>query len=197
VKLLRFLQEREFERVGGVETLRADVRVIAATNRDLGELTGKGLFREDLYYRLRVVTIPLPPLRERPEDIPLLVRYLLEKIRRESGKTIDVVPTSAMELLLRHPWPGNVRELENALRRSVLLSPGNVLLPETLALDTALSTPRLPLLLRTLQELEREHIENVLAYTGYEKKRAAQILDISRPTLDKRIREYGIRLPGE
>lgn len=197
VKLLRFLQEREFERVGGVETIRADVRVVAATNRDLAGMVSKGLFREDLYFRLRVVTIRVPALRERKEDIPVLVRYFLEKLRRETGRSVGIVPAAAMDLLMRHSWPGNVRELENALRRAVLLSHGNVLLPETLALETTLSAPRIPLALKSLHELEREHIENILAYTGYEKKRAAEILDISRPTLDKRLREYGIRLPGE
>ena len=194
VKLLRFLQEREFERVGGVETIRSDVRVVAATNRDLAALVSQGRFRQDLYYRLRVVAIDLPPLRERREDLPLLVKFFLEKIGREVGKVVDVVPEEAMRRLCEHSWPGNVRELENALRRAVLLSPGGVLVPETLQLDDALEAHRLPLLVKTLQEVEKEHIENVLRFTGYEKKRAAQILDISRPTLDKRIREYGIRL---
>ncbi|MDW7709196.1 MAG: sigma-54 dependent transcriptional regulator [Deferrisomatales bacterium] len=194
VKLLRFLQEREFERVGGLETIRADVRVVAATNQDLASLVAEGRFRQDLYYRLRVVTIDLPPLRERPEDLPLLVRFFLEKIGREVGKAPEVVPDEAMRRLAEHAWPGNVRELENALRRALLLSPGSVLLPETLQLDDSLDANRLPLMVKSLQEVEREHIENVLRFTGHEKKRAARILDISRPTLDKRIREYGIRL---
>jgi DNA-binding NtrC family response regulator len=194
VKLLRFLQEREFERVGGVETIQTDLRVVAATNRDLGALVAEGRFRQDLYYRLRVVTIDLPPLRERLEDLPLLLRFFLEKIGREVGKVIDAVPEEAMRRLREHPWPGNVRELENALRRAVLLSPSGVLVPETLQLDESLEAHRLPLLMKSLHEVEREHIENVLRFTGYEKKRAAQILEISRPTLDKRIRDHGIRL---
>jgi len=194
VKLLRFLQEREFERVGGVETIKADVRVVAATNRDLGVLVAEGLFRQDLYYRLRVVTIDLPPLRERTEDLPLLVRFFLEKIGREVGKAVESVPEEAMRRMGAHRWPGNVRELENALRRAVLLSPSGVLDPETLQLEDSLEANRLPLLVKPLHEVEREHIENVLRFTGYEKKRAAQILEISRPTLDKRIRDYGIRL---
>ncbi|NTU60238.1 MAG: sigma-54-dependent Fis family transcriptional regulator, partial [Deltaproteobacteria bacterium] len=144
-----------------------------------------------------VVTIHLPPLRERKEDIPLLVQFFLARIGREAGKRIDVVPKKAMDFLVSYSWPGNVRELENALRRAVLLSPGNVLLPETLQLEGALQSDRVPLLLKTAEQVEREHIENVLAFTGYEKKRAAEILDISRPTLDKRIRQYGLRLPGE
>ncbi|RMG84477.1 MAG: sigma-54-dependent Fis family transcriptional regulator [Candidatus Dadabacteria bacterium] len=196
VKLLRFLQEREFERVGGVETRRARVRVVAATNRDLADLVARGAFRHDLYYRLRVVTIDLPPLRERPEDIPALVSFFLEKIRQELGCAVEVVPEEAMEMILAHPWPGNVRELENALRRAAVLSPGRVLLPETLRLDDARSRGRLPLFVRPLKEIEREHIENVLAYTGYEKKRTAELLGISRPTLDRKIRDYGIDLTG-
>ena len=197
VKLLRFLQEKEFQRVGGVETLRADVRVIAATNRDLSAQVSKGLFREDLYFRLRVISIRIPPLRERKEDIPILVQFFLEKFCRETGKSLPTVPTWAMEMLVGHSWPGNVRELENTLRRAVLLSPENVLLPETLELERNLGPARLPLLLKPIHELEREHIENVLIYTGYEKKRASEILDISRPTLDKRIRDYEIKIPGE
>ncbi|MBE0616427.1 MAG: sigma-54-dependent Fis family transcriptional regulator [Proteobacteria bacterium] len=197
VKLLRFLQEREFERVGGVEVIKADVRVVAATNRDLAALVSEGRFRQDLYYRLRVVAIDLPPLRERSEDLPLLVRFFLEKLGRELGKTVEVVPEEAMRRLARHSWPGNVRELENALRRAVLLSPGGVLVPETLQLDDAVDALRLPLVVKTLAEVEREHIENVLRFTGHEKKRAAQILGISRPTLDKRLREYGIRSRSE
>jgi len=193
VKLLRFLQEREFERVGGVETIRSEVRVIAATNRNLEEMFGEGQFRQDLYYRLRVVSIELPPLRERREDIPLLVKYFLEKIRRELGRSVEMVPQAAMELLLNHPWPGNVRELENALRRAVLLSPKNVLLPETLELEPGSQRNGLPLFVESIQEMEKKHIANILAFTGWDKTRAAEILNISRPTLNKRIREYGIR----
>ena len=159
-------------------------------------MLNQGLFRGDLYYRLRVVTIELPPLRERREDIPILVPFLLDKLRRETGRGVEVIPDAAMELLLRHPWPGNVRELENALRRAVLLSPGRVLLPEALELEPGTRTNPLPFLPISLQEVEKSHIENILAFTGGEKKRAAQILNISRPTLDKRIREYGIRVPS-
>jgi DNA-binding NtrC family response regulator len=196
VKLLRFLQEREFERVGGLETIKADVRVIAATNRDLTAMLSEGAFRTDLYYRLQVVTIDLPPLRERREDIPLLVKFFLEKCGREMGKVAEVIPQAAMDLLLDHPWPGNVRELENAIRRAVLLSPGNTLLPETLHLEPAADVVQLPLLLHTLEEVDRRHIENILSHTGWDKTRAARILGISRPTLNKRIREFRIRKPA-
>ncbi len=192
VKLLRFLQEREFERVGGVENLKADVRVIAASNKSLSALVASGDFRQDLYYRLKVVSIDLPPLRERKEDLRLLVTFLLEKIRHEMGKAVEIVPQETMNLLLEHSWPGNVRELENTLRRAVLLSPGNVLLPETLQLEGKSGDIRIPLVIKPLEDVERDHIENILAFTGYEKKRAAAILGISRPTLDRRIREYGM-----
>lgn len=195
VKLLRFLQEREFHRVGGTRLIRADVRVVAATNRNILRLVEEGRFRRDLYYRLRVVSIELPPLRERPEDIPLLVRHFLRKIEQETGKSVRAVPPEVMRALMEHPWPGNVRELENALRRAVLLSPGPVLLPEALDLEGREDTNRIPLVVKSIQEVEREHIENVLRFTGYEKSRAARILNISRPTLNKRIREYGIRIP--
>jgi DNA-binding NtrC family response regulator len=192
VKLLRVLQEREFERVGGDETLKADVRIIAATNKDLSDLVARNDFRKDLYYRLMVVTLDLPPLRDRKEDIPMLVKFFLEKMRHEMGKSVDVVPQESMSRILEHSWPGNVRELENTLRRAVLLSPGNVLLPEALRIDGSKGGDKLPLMIKPLQELEREHIENILAFTNHEKKRAAQILGISRPTLDRRIREYGL-----
>lgn len=192
VKLLRFLQEREFERVGGVETLKADVRVIAASNKSLSALVASGDFRHDLYYRLKVVSIDLPSLRERKDDIRLLVRFLLEKMRHEMGKAVEIVPQETMGLLLDHSWPGNVRELENTLRRAVLLSPGTVLLPETLQLEGSAGDARMPLVIKSLEDVEREHIENILSFTGFEKKRAAAILGVSRPTLDRRIREYGL-----
>jgi two-component system response regulator HydG len=192
VKLLRFLQEREFERVGGIETLKADVRVVAATNKELSSLVATGEFRKDLYYRLKVVTIDLPPLRDRKDDILLLVKFFLQKMRQETGKNVDIVPQETMNLILAHSWPGNVRELENTLRRAVLLSHGNVLLPESLHLEGDRKGERFALVIRPLHEVEREHIENILIYTNYEKKRAAEILGISRPTLDRRLKEYGL-----
>lgn len=192
VKLLRFLQEREFERVGGTETLKADVRVVTATNKELSSLVANGEFRKDLYYRLNVVTIDLPPLRERKDDLLLLVRYFLGKMRHETGKNVDIVPQETLNLILEHSWPGNVRELENVLRRAVLLSHGNVLLPASLHLEGDRDEERLSLMIKPLHEVEREHIENILIYTNYEKKRAAEILEISRPTLDRRLKEYGL-----
>lgn len=192
VKLLRFLQEREFERVGGIETIKADVRIVAATNKNLSALVASGGFRNDLYYRLKVVTIDLPPLRERKDDILILVKFLLEKMYLETGKRVDVIPQKTMNLILEYSWPGNVRELENTLRRAVLLSHGTVLLPESLHLNGKRDSERFSLVTKPLHEVEREHIENILIYTAYEKKRAAEILGISRPTLDRRIKEYGL-----
>ena len=192
VKLLRFLQEREFERVGGNETIKADVRIVAASNKDLSALVANGNFREDLYYRLKVVTIDLPPLRERKDDILLLVKYFLEKMYQEMDKKVEIVPQETIDRILDYSWPGNIRELENALRRAVLLSPGNVLLPETLQLDGSKEGKKLPLMIKPLFWIEREHIRNILAFCNHEKKRAAKILGISRPTLDRRLREYDL-----
>ena len=192
VKLLRFLQEREFERVGGVDTIKSDVRVVAATNKELAVLVERGEFRMDLYYRLNVVTIDLPPLRERKDDLLLLVKFFLEKMRHETGKSVDIVPQETIQRITGHPWPGNVRELENTLRRAVLLSHGNVLSPESLQLNGERRSERFPLVIKPLPEVEREHIENILIHTHYEKKRAAEILGISRPTLDRRLKEYGL-----
>jgi DNA-binding NtrC family response regulator len=192
VKLLRFIQEREFERVGGIETLKADVRIVAASNKNLSALVAGGGFRNDLYYRLNVVTVELPPLRERKDDILILVKFFLEKLHHETGKRVDVIPQETMNRILEHAWPGNVRELENTLRRAVLLSHGNMLLPESLQLLECNDVDCFPLLLKPLHEVERQHILNILLYTHNEKKRAAEILGISRPTLDRRIKEFGL-----
>src|SRR6516164_9161357 len=126
-KLLRVLQEREFERLGSTRTTKVDVRLVAATHRDLEAMMAENQFRSDLYYRLNVIPIRIPPLRERPEDIPVLVRYFVEKFARRMGKRIDTIPADAMEALERYSWPGNVRELENLIERAVLLSPGKEL----------------------------------------------------------------------
>jgi len=192
VKLLRFLQEREFERVGGNETIKADVRIVAATNKDLSALVTSGNFRQDLYYRLKVVSIDLPPLRERRDDILQLVKFFLEKMHHELGKKLEIVPQETIDRIFEHAWPGNVRELENSLRRAVLLSPGNVLLPESLQLDGSEEGKKLPLLIKPLHWVEKAHIINILDFCNQEKKRAARILGISRPTLDRRLREYGV-----
>jgi len=197
-KLLRVLQERTFERVGDAKPMALEARVIAATHRDLAAMVAKGTFREDLYYRLRVVEIHLPPLRERASDIPLLVEGLLAKINRDLGKEVRYVTPVALARLAAQPWPGNVRELENTLTRAVVLAKTDVL-DETL-LPVGAAAPHADHAesdaegaLPTLRELERRHIIRVLAHTEWNKRRACAILDISRPTLDRKIEEFGLR----
>ena len=200
-KLLRVLQEREFERVGGTKRVTLQARVIAATHRDLTEEVKTGRFREDLYQRLQVIALHVPPLRERREDIPLLVKSLLERINGRVHKRVTRVPPEVMEALVRLPWRGNVRELENVLTRAIVLSPGEVLLAESLPRaevpapgeqSDALSwlVPAdgpLP----TLEEAERQLIERALVLTRGHKGRACQMLGISRPTLERKLAKYG------
>ena len=195
-KLLRVLQERTFERVGDARALPFEARVIAATHRDLAGAVAKGTFREDLMYRLRVVEIHLPPLRERAGDIPVLVEGLLAKINRDLGKEIRYVTPAALARLASHAWPGNVRELENMLTRAVVLAKSDVLDETLLPIGNTVVAEHaerdaegdLP----TLRELERRHIVRTLAHTEFNKRRACAILDISRPTLDRKIDEYGL-----
>jgi DNA-binding NtrC family response regulator len=191
-KLLRVLQERTFERVGDAKPLALEARVIAATHRDLAHMVKQGTFREDLYYRLRVVEIHLPALRERATDIPILVEGLLAKINRDLDKDIRFVTPAALERLTSYAWPGNVRELENTLTRAVVLAKTDVLDETLLPLGT--NAPQAEEgALATLREIERRHIARVLAHTEWNKRRACAILDISRPTLDRKIEEYGLR----
>jgi DNA-binding NtrC family response regulator len=192
-KLLRVLQERTFERVGDARSLSLDARVIAATHRDLAGMVAKGTFREDLYYRLRVVEIHLPPLRERASDIPVLVEGLLAKINRDLGKDVRFVTPAALAKLTAYGWPGNVRELENTLTRAAVLAKSDVLDEPLLPLGSTSTAAEAEGDLPTLRELERRHIIRVLAHTEWNKRRACAILDISRPTLDRKIEEYGLR----
>ncbi|MCF8062127.1 MAG: sigma-54 dependent transcriptional regulator [Deltaproteobacteria bacterium] len=195
VKLLRFLQEREFERVGGVERLRSEARVIAATNRDLSELVKGRAFRDDLFFRLKVVEMGVPPLRERKSDIPLLVDHLLNKINAELHRRVTGIPAEVMQLFMDYDWPGNVRELENVLTRAVVLSHGEVLLPETLpnlSMEPAKGHEADQPVVRSLQAVEREHIEYVLRVTNWNRGDACRLLGVSRPTLRSRIRKYGL-----
>ncbi len=194
-KLLRVTESRDFMKVGGEKTLKTEARIIAATNHDLKALIERERFREDLYYRLKVVEIFLPPLRDRREDIPDLVGYLLEKINRELRKNVRKVPLEVMRRLQDLPWKGNVRELENALTRAVILAKGDVILKENLPLGTPEKRP-FPAELVPLSEVEKGYIQHVLDATQGSKVRTSEILQISRPTLDKKIREYGLRLPG-
>jgi DNA-binding NtrC family response regulator len=196
-KLLRVIETRDFMKVGGEKILKTEARIIAATNHDLKALIEKGQFREDLYYRLKVVEIFLPPLRERKEDIPELVAYLMEKINRELRRNVRKIPAEVMAVLQELPWRGNVRELENALTRAVILSKGDVILRENLPLEPV-EKKFFPGDLVPLHEVERNYIQHVLDAALGSKTRASQILQISRPTLDKKIKEYGLRitLPG-
>ena len=188
-KLLRVIETRDFMKVGGEKILKTEARIIAATNQNIKESIEKGKFREDLYYRLKVVEITLPPLRDRKEDVPDLVAYLLEKINLELRKSVRKVPSEVMKLLVNHLWKGNVRELENALIRAVILAKGDVILTENLPLESGekklFSKELVP-----LKEVERNYIQHVLNYTKGSKTRSSQILQISRPTLDKKIKEY-------
>ncbi|MBI4510226.1 MAG: sigma-54-dependent Fis family transcriptional regulator [Deltaproteobacteria bacterium] len=202
-KLLRVLQERVFERVGDTRSLPLRARVVAATHRDLAAMVREGTFREDLYYRLRVMEIPIPPLRERREDIQLLVDALLAKINRELHKGVRFVAQEAMRLLETYPWPGNVRELENALTRAVVLAKGDVLDLPLLPIGDSQADPQAPQVphaeeaVLPLREVEKRHVEHVLRLTGWNKRRACALLDISRPTLDRKIEEYQLKRPGE
>jgi len=198
VKLLRVMQEREFERVGGKEKIKTDVRIITATNKSLQELVAQGGFREDLYYRLNVIQIYVPPLRERREDIPLLVDYLIHKLNRELNKRISQIQSRALQALLNRDWPGNIRQLENVLRRAVVHSHGEVLLEESLAesvgdilkSDAELASSSIKL----LDEVEKEHILNALKFARGNRGKVCELLGISRPTLQRKIRKYGIEV---
>jgi DNA-binding NtrC family response regulator len=193
VKLLRFLQEHEFERVGGTQTLKVDVRVIAATNKNLQEEVAKGKFREDLFYRLNVVALEMPALRERRSDIPALSRFFVDRYAKENGKAIEGIAPEALELMMAYDWPGNVRELENAVERAVVLAPGKLIdarqLPSSIR-PTAIQpgAPAIPG--ATMAELERYAILETLKSTGGSTSQAADILGISTRTIQYRLHEY-------
>jgi two-component system response regulator AtoC len=215
VKLLRALQESEFERVGGIKTLHVDVRLIAATNRDLQALIADGRFREDLFYRLAVVPISLPPLRDRREDIPLLVHHFIGKYDQRLGKRVERVDEEAMQMLLSYSWPGNIRELENLMERSVLFADGPIILGSSLpdALRERSSGATVPIaavgplgaiaapsgasmkeIVRHAQaELEKELISRALEETGGNVTRAAKRLQISRKSLQVKMKDLGLR----
>ena len=200
MKLLRVLQEKEFERVGSSQTIRSDVRVIAATNRNLEEAIRKGTFREDLYYRLNVVTVSLPPLRARKEDIPLLVEHFLKKYNRENKKNVISLSKEARDLLVRYDYPGNVRELENIVERAVVLCRGDALTTQDLPLnlregqaETVLERERgsqsLP---GTLEEIERQLIVKALQRSGGVQTKAAEELGISERVLRYKMKKYSL-----
>jgi two-component system, NtrC family, response regulator HydG len=197
-KLLRVLQEKEFEPLGGTRTIKVDIRVIAATNRDLVKEVKEGRYREDLYYRLNVVPLTLPPLRERREDIPLLTDHFLAHYREKNRKPLRSISGKALDLLVRYDWPGNIRELENCIERAVILSRDEVLVPADLP-------PQIRMLSReegkealaipagmSLDEVERALIVKTLDETGGNRTRAAEILGINRRTLQNKLKQYGI-----
>jgi DNA-binding NtrC family response regulator len=207
-KLLRALQERVFERVGGSEPITTDARVVAATNKDLLAEAAAGRFREDLVYRLNVIQIRMPPLRERFDDIPLLVEALLGRIAEKLARPRPRITEAALARLGAHDWPGNVRELENLLTQAVLQARHGTITPEMLAFgdsaraaapgDTAEGEPGASAAagaLRSLDEVAAEHIQRVLEHTGGHKGRTCEILGISRPALDRKIEKYRLRLP--
>lgn len=194
-KLLRVLQEQEFEKLGSIRTQKVDVRVVAATNRDLAQLCAEGKFREDLYYRLNVFPIEIPPLRERPEDIPPLAKHFVEVIAARMHKHVDSIPAEAMEALINYHWPGNVRELRNFIERSVILAKGAVLRPPLNDLKPKRTQPRAVPRQGTLQEIEREHILQVLRASNWViggPNGAAVRLGLKRTTLAYRIQKLGI-----
>ncbi len=193
--LLRVLEDRTFQRVGGSENLEADVRVVAATNRDLGKAVASGSFREDLFYRLNVIPITLPPLRERPEDVPLLVQHFLDRLSKELQRRIDGVSPEGMAALVAHGWPGNVRELRNVLERGAVVSKGNIIQLADLGLPAPqpgrAAGPRgdPP----SLEDVEKRHIADVLSWAGGNVTHAARVLGIDRMTLYNKIKRYGLR----
>ncbi|MFQ5835631.1 MAG: sigma 54-interacting transcriptional regulator, partial [bacterium] len=192
VKLLRVLQEGEFERVGGEETIKVDVRIIAATNQNLPQAINEKRFREDLFYRLNVVSIDLPPLRERKEDIPLLAQYILKKYRAVNRR-VEGISKEALDRLISYPWPGNVRELENTLERAVILAKGP-LIEEDLSLPprnlTSLSKASFSVGSKSLREVERSLLATVLEENHWNLSKAAQLLQISRTTLYSKIKKH-------
>ena len=196
-KLLRVLQDGEFERVGGTQTLKMDVRMIAATNRDLSRAVEEGRFRADLFYRLNVFPIAIPPLRERLEDVPRLTRHFAMIYAARMGKSIGTIREPVMSKLMAYGWPGNVRELQNVIERAVILSTNDRLeLDDSLAAPAAGARTAPP---RTLEEIERDHILSVLKSVGWRvsgERGAARILGLKRTTLEARMSRLGISRPA-
>jgi DNA-binding NtrC family response regulator len=194
-KLLRVLQEREFYPVGADRPERTEARVVAATHRNLERLVATGQFREDLYYRLRVVEIVVPTLRERIGDVPFLAEHLIRKVSEAHGRRPPTIASAVLDTLIAHDWPGNVRELENCLTRAIVLATGNVIRPEHLTLAPVVEPPR-AVRLTNLQTMEREHVSKVLEAVNGHKARAARILGISRPRLDRLLSKYDLTSPS-
>lgn len=199
-KLLRVIQEKEIKPVGGEKTRKVDVRIIAASNQDLKQLIAQKLFREDLYYRLNVVPIHIPPLRERKEDIPFLVNHFLKKYNRKRACPVTSISSETMKLLMDYDWEGNIRELENAVERALIMEDGDTLLPRCFPWliekrQTKYSADSNKIY--SLEELERKHLQRVLEETGYRKGEAANLLGIDRKTLYKKIKKYALEQKKE
>jgi transcriptional regulator with GAF, ATPase, and Fis domain len=203
-KILRVLQEHEFERLGGTRTIRVDVRLVAATNRDLPTMVAAGQFREDLYYRLNVVSIEMPPLRERKEDVQALATFFIRRFAGELKKKIDGLDGEALKLLMRYNWPGNIRELENAVERAMLLTEGDIITADDLRLgEVATSqtardaqTPvKIPPAGIPLEEIERAALIEALKMSNWVQKDAAELLAISPRVMNYKIKTLGIEFP--
>jgi Nif-specific regulatory protein len=196
VKLLRMIQQREFERVGGTQTIKSDVRIVAATNRDLEEMIKSEDFREDLYYRINVFPIYIPSLRERRDDIPILVDHFIGKFNKENGTKIKRITTSALNMLLVYLWPGNIRELENCIERACILSADNVIHSYNLppSLQTADSTNTLAKggMLYTVEQVEKQLIREALTSTNGNITKAAESLKVTERMLGTRLKKYSI-----
>jgi len=203
-KILRVLQEHEFERLGGTRTLKVDVRLIAATNRNLASMVATGHFREDLYYRLNVVSIDMPPLRERKDDIAALAEFFIRRFSAELKKKMEGIHVDALKLLMRYNWPGNIRELENAIERAVLLTEGTQIMAEDLRLGEAVApvgdaegvqVVRIPPSGIALEEIERRALVEALKMSNWVQKDAAELLAISPRVINYKIKTLGIELP--
>jgi transcriptional regulator with PAS, ATPase and Fis domain len=196
VKLLRVLQEREFERVGGTVPVKVDVRLIAATNRDLKEMVRAGKFREDLFFRLNVVSIVLPPLRDREEDIPALAQHFVERYRADARKGIKGISQAALDLLRKYPWPGNVRELENVVQRALVLADGDSIetrdLPADIRLGESAFVQGGEAAARSREENEKTSIVEALKLERGNRSRAAARLSLNRTTLLYKMKKYGL-----
>lgn len=196
LNLLRVLQEKEFTRVGGTKPIKVDVRIIAATNRDLKRAVEEGIFRDDLYYRLNVISIEIPPLRERKEDIPLLVHHFIEKFNIEMGEKVERISEEALDILMQFDWSGNVRELENVIERAMVITKGPLIKAEELRLspqimkgEGVLPSPDK----RTIKAIERDHIAKILEETNWNIQKSAKILGIDRVTLYNKIKKYNLK----
>jgi transcriptional regulator with PAS, ATPase and Fis domain len=199
VKLLRFLQEKEFQRLGGNQTIQSDVRIISATNRNLEEKVKDGTFRDDLYYRLNVIVMNIPPLRERKDDIPVLVEHFVRRFSYENGKEIDGLSSEAMDILLKYDYPGNVRELENIIERSAVIARDSVISVRDLPFkDVSFrysedNSRQLGPMKSSVATLERQMIEEAMENAQHHQTKAAELLGITERTLRYKLKKYGLK----